>query len=139
MVLLKQWYLYSWFKANLSFTFHYGLIKTTIWLFERLIRRYFTFHYGLIKTKTAKVILNTNITSLHSTMVLLKLSFNDFLEEFRNHFTFHYGLIKTKNFSDIVFFSVSLHSTMVLLKRISKRTAKRLYDTLHSTMVLLKP
>jgi len=72
MVLLKPEKVILSFRVFLSFTFHYGLIKTHIALYK-----FFA------------------VLPLHSTMVLLKPRFGSIRTNWHLFFTFHYGLIKT--------------------------------------------
>jgi len=72
MVLLKHKKRTMLYTEIPSFTFHYGLIKTDIFLYILLHSSHFTFHYGLIKTASDPASASASAS-----------------------FTFHYGLIKT--------------------------------------------
>jgi len=72
MVLLKPLFDYLNDLSEDIFTFHYGLIKTSVSNVKTDSINSFTFHYGLIKTPNIYLLLF-----------------------YIKSFTFHYGLIKT--------------------------------------------
>ena len=79
------------------------------------------------------------VSTLHSTMFLLKPNQGETHITDSDNFTFHNVSIKTDITNGVYGHRTPLHSTMFLLKRVESSFNACACSTLHSTMFLLKP